>query len=92
MEIQLDRRMSEKRIFPAIDLNRSGTRREELLLNQNQLEGMYLTRRLLAGEDPITATENLLEIIMTTDNNDQTIETLKILVKNAQARRKKQST
>ena len=89
MEIQLDRRMSEKRIFPAIDLNRSGTRREELLLNQNQLEGMYLTRRLLAGEDPITATENLLEIIMTTDNNDQTIETLKILVKNAQARRKK---
>ena len=92
MEIQLDRRMSEKRIFPAIDLNRSGTRREELLLNQNQLEGMYLTRRLLAGEDPVTATENLLEIIMTTDNNDQTIETLKILVKNAQARRKKQST
>ena len=90
MEIQLDRRMSEKRIFPAIDLNRSGTRREELLLNQNQLEGMYLTRRLLAGEDPIAATENLLEVIMTTDNNDQTIETLKILVKNAQARRKKQ--
>lgn len=90
MEIQLDRRMSEKRIFPAIDLNRSGTRREELLLNQNQLEGMYLTRRLLAGEDSIMATENLLEIIMTTDNNDQTIETLKILVKNAQARRKKQ--
>lgn len=92
MEIQLDRRMSEKRIFPAIDLNHSGTRREELLLNQNQLEGMYLTRRLLAGEDPITATENLLEVIMTTDNNDQTIETLKILVKNAQARRKKHST
>ena len=90
MEIQLDRRMSEKRIFPAIDLNRSGTRREELLLNQNQLEGMYLTRRLLAGEDPISATENLLEVIMTTDNNDQTIDTLKILVKNAQARRKKQ--
>ncbi|MBO5867122.1 MAG: transcription termination factor Rho, partial [Clostridia bacterium] len=90
MEIQLDRKLSEKRIFPAIDLNRSGTRREELLLNQNQLEGMYLTRRLLAGEDPVTATENLLEVIMTTDNNDQTIETLKILVKNAQARRKKQ--
>ncbi len=90
MEIHLDRRMSEKRIYPAIDLNRSGTRREELLLNQNQLEGMYLTRRLLAGEDSIMATENLLEVIMTTDNNDQTIETLKILVKNAQARRKKQ--
>lgn len=90
MEIHLDRRMSEKRIFPAIDLNRSGTRREELLLNQNQLEGMYITRRLLAGEDSITATESLLEVIMTTDNNDQAIETLKILVKNEQARRKNQ--
>jgi UDP-N-acetylmuramyl pentapeptide synthase len=82
--------MSEKRIFPAIDLNRSGTRREELLLNQNQLEGMYLTRRLLAGEDPVSATENLLEVIMTTDNNDETIDNLKILVKNAQVRRKQQ--
>ena len=90
MEIQLDRRLSEKRIFPAIDLNRSGTRREELLLNPNQLDGMYLTRRLLAGEDPVSATENLLEVIMTTDNNDETIDNLKILVKNAQVRRKKQ--
>lgn len=90
MEIQLDRRMSEKRIYPAIDLNRSGTRREELLLNQTQLEGMYLTRRLLAGEDSITATESLLEVIMTTDNNDQAIEALKILVKNEQARRENQ--
>ncbi len=92
MEIHLDRRLSEKRIFPAIDLNHSGTRREELLLNSNQLEGMHLTRRLLAGEDPISATENLLEVIMTTDNNDQTIETLKILVRNAQAKRKNNNT
>lgn len=87
MEIQLDRRMSEKRIFPAVDLNRSGTRREELLLTQSQLEGMYLVRRMLSGEDPVQATEELLEVIMTTDNNDETIDTLKRLVRSAQARR-----
>ncbi len=87
MEIQLDRRMSEKRIFPAIDLNRSGTRREELLLNQSQLEGMYLVRRMLSREDSIQATEELLEVVMTTDNNDETIDTLKRLLRSAEARR-----
>lgn len=87
MEIQLDRRMSEKRIFPAVDLNRSGTRREELLLNQSQLEGMYLVRRMLSREDTVQATEELLEVVMTTDNNDETIDTLKRLVRSAEARR-----
>ncbi len=87
MEIQLDRRMSEKRIFPAVDLNRSGTRREELLLTQSQLEGMYLVRRMLSREDSITATEELLEVVMTTDNNDETIDTLKRLIRSAEARR-----
>lgn len=87
MEIQLDRRMSEKRIFPAIDLNRSGTRREELLLNQSQLEGMYLVRRMLSREDTVQATEELLEVIMTTENNDEAIDTLKRLIRSAQARK-----
>lgn len=87
MEIQLDRRMSEKRIFPAVDLNRSGTRREDLLLNQSQLEGMYLVRRMLSREDTVQATEELLEVVMTTDNNDETIDTLKRLVRSAEARR-----
>ena len=87
MEIQLDRRMSEKRIFPAVDLNRSGTRREDLLLNQSQLEGMYLVRRMLSREDAVQATEDLLEVVMTTDNNDETIDTLKRLVRSAEARR-----
>ena len=87
MEIQLDRRMSEKRIFPAVDLNRSGTRREELLLTQSQLEGMYLVRRMLAREDAVQATEELLEVVMTTDNNDDTIDTLKRLVRSAEQRR-----
>ena len=87
MEIQLDRRMSEKRIFPAVDLNRSGTRREDLLLTQSQLEGMYLVRRMLSREDSVQATEDLLEVVMTTDNNDETIDTLKRLVRAAEARR-----
>ncbi len=88
MEIQLDRKMSERRIFPAIDLNRSSTRREDLLLSQDQLEGTYLIRRMLSREDPLQATEELLEIIMTTDNNVETIDTLKRLVRSAAARKK----
>lgn len=89
MEIQLDRKMSERRIFPAIDLNRSSTRREDLLLTQDQMEGMYLIRRMLSREDPVQATEELLEIIMTTDNNAETVDTLKRLVRAAQARKRK---
>ena len=87
MEIQLDRRMSEKRIFPAVDLNRSGTRREELLLTQSQLEGMYLVRRMLSSEDAVQATEELLQVVMTTENNDETLDTLKRLVRSAEVRR-----
>lgn len=86
MEIQLDRRMSEKRIFPAVDLNRSGTRREDLLLNQSQLEGMYLVRRILSREDTVQATEELLEVVMATENNDETLDTLKRLVRSEEAR------
>lgn len=88
MEIQLDRKMSERRIFPAIDLNRSSTRREDLLLTQDQLEGTYLIRRMLSREDAMQATEELLELVMTTDNNDETVDTLKRLARSAAARRK----
>lgn len=89
MEIQLDRKMSERRIFPAIDLNRSSTRREDLLLSQEQLEGAYLIRRMLSREDPMQATEELLQIIMTTDSNDEAIDVLKRLLRSAEARRLK---
>ncbi len=86
MEIQLDRRMSEKRIFPAIDLNRSGTRREELLFPSNRLEGIYLIRRKLATADPAQATESVLDVLMTTSNNDEAIDTLKRLVRSNEIR------
>ncbi len=87
MEIQLDRRMSEKRIFPAIDLSRSSTRREELLLTQNQLEGMYLARKTLSNEDQASATEELLEILQATSNNDEAIDTLKRVMVSQENRR-----
>lgn len=87
MEIHLDRHVSELRIFPAIDINRSGTRREELLLTQNQLEGAYLIRRMLSREDNAQAIEELLQVVMTTDNNVETIDTLKRLVHSAEVRR-----
>lgn len=87
MEIHLDRRISEMRIFPAIDLNRSGTRREELLLSQGQLEGAYLIRRMLSREDGVQAVEELLQVVMTTDSNNETIDTLKRLAHSAEARR-----
>ena len=80
MEIHLDRRISELRIFPAIDLNRSGTRREELLLTQSQLEGAYLIRRMLSREDSVQAAEELLQVVMSTSNNAETVDTLKRLV------------
>lgn len=87
MEVHLDRHISELRIFPAIDINRSGTRREDLLLNQQELEGAYLMRRMLSREDNVQATEEMLQIIMTTDNNTETIETLKRLVQSNDVRR-----
>lgn len=87
MEIHLDRRISELRIFPAIDLNRSGTRREELLLTQNQLEGSYLIRRMLSREDNIQSAEELLEVVMSTSNNSETIDTLKRLVHSNEVKR-----
>jgi len=69
MEIHLDRRMSEKRIFPAINANRSGTRREELLLPPDILQKTWVLRRLLHPMDELEATEFLLDKIKVTKNN-----------------------
>ncbi len=79
MEIHLDRRMSEKRIFPAIDLAKSGTRREELLLTQTQLEAMYIIRKRLSNTDTVKATEELLDVMTCTANNADFVDTLKRL-------------
>ena len=80
MEIHLDRRLSEKRIFPAIDLNRSGTRREELLLEQKELEGIWAVRKMLSAGDVQEATENLIQMMMRTKTNREFIEQLRLQI------------
>jgi transcription termination factor Rho len=69
MEIHLDRRMYEKRIFPALNVNRSGTRREELLIKQDVLQKIWVLRKLLYPMDELEATEFLLDKIRGTKNN-----------------------
>jgi len=77
MEIHLSRKMSERRIFPAVDLNRSGTRREDLLMTPEELEGMWTLRRALSKTENTEAVEKLLDVLMTTKNNMEFIKYLK---------------
>ncbi|MGG7056278.1 transcription termination factor Rho [Nitrosomonas sp. ANs5] len=69
MEIHLDRRMAEKRIYPAINVNRSGTRREELLIPQEMLQKIWILRKLLYPMDEMDAMSFLLDKIKATKNN-----------------------
>lgn len=78
MEIHLDRRLSEKRIFPAIDLAKSGTRKEELLLTPGELEGTWGIRKILSNADNAEATENLLNMLVKTTSNKEFIEQLNL--------------
>lgn len=77
MEIHLDRKLSEKRIFPAIDINKSGTRREELLLNQRELETIWSVRKALSNAPTQDVTEILIENLMQTKTNDIFIEEMR---------------
>ena len=70
MEIRLDRKLQEKRIFPAIDLAKSGTRREELLLSRQELEGVWAIRKLLSQNEE-NATEQLIATMARTQDNEQ---------------------
>jgi len=69
MEIHLDRRMAEKRIYPAINVNKSGTRREELLIEKDVLQKIWVLRKLLYPMDDLDAMEFLLDKIKSTKNN-----------------------
>jgi transcription termination factor Rho len=69
MEIHLDRKLSDKRIFPAIDINRSGTRKEELLLNTDELNKVWILRKLLAPLTVVDSMEFLLEKMDGTKDN-----------------------
>jgi transcription termination factor Rho len=74
LEIHLDRRLLERRIFPCIDINRSGTRKEELLISQQDLQRIWLLRKLLADMNSVDAMEFLLDKIMQTDSNREFLE------------------
>jgi len=76
MEIHLDRRLLERRIFPCIDINRSGTRKEELLLTQQDLQRIWLLRKLLADMNSVDAMEFLLDKIMQTDANREFLDVM----------------
>ncbi len=77
MELQLSRKLSEKRVFPAIDINKSSTRREELLLSQSELEVIWNIRRALANSNVQDVTEYLLEELMATENNKDFVDIMK---------------
>ncbi len=77
MEIHLDRRLSEKRIFPAVDINKSSTRKEELLLKQVELETIWAIRKALGNAPTQNVTETLIEDLIRTENNDMFIKTAK---------------
>ena len=76
MELILDRHISDKRIFPAIDINRSGTRKEELLLSPNELNRVYLLRNFLADMPPTEAIEFLLDRMRRTETNQEFMDSM----------------
>lgn len=73
MELHLDRKLSEKRIFPALDINRSGTRREELLLSQRELEAIWAIRKAMSNMGTAEVTEMIVNRLMQTKTNDEFI-------------------
>ncbi len=81
MEVHLDRKLSEKRIFPAIDINKSGTRKEELLLSKEELEAIFALRKTIANMNTQEMTEQIMEQIVATKNNLEFLERVKIFLK-----------
>ena len=77
MEIHLDRKLSERRIFPAIDIYKSGTRREDLLLSAEELEAVRTIRKVLAGGNTADVTEHLISMLEKTNNNEEFLQRLK---------------
>ncbi|WP_408951972.1 transcription termination factor Rho [Lysobacter sp. Hz 25] len=76
-EVHLNRRIAEKRVYPAIDINRSGTRREDLLIEPELLQKIWILRKLLHGMDEIGAMEFLLDKMKTTKSNDEFFSSMK---------------
>ncbi|PID49446.1 MAG: transcription termination factor Rho [Proteobacteria bacterium] len=77
MEIHLDRRIAEKRVFPAININRSGTRREELLTRADELQSLWVLRKFLHSMDELEAMELLFDKLSKTKTNDEFFDVMK---------------
>jgi transcription termination factor Rho len=76
MEIHLDRRLVDKRVFPAIDIHKSGTRREDLLLDEFSLNRLYILRKFLASLNPVETMEVLQDKMKGTKSNKEFLESM----------------
>lgn len=81
MEIHLDRKLAERRVFPAIDIYKSGTRRDDLLLSEAELKGVYTIRKMMAGGAPADITEQFIQMLEKTATNEEFLLKLKDWVK-----------
>ena len=77
MELVLDRKLSEKRVFPALDIVKSGTRREDLLLDEEELEAVNIMRKAINGMRKDEAVENILNMFARTKDNREFIQVVK---------------
>ena len=77
MELHLNRKLAERRVFPAIDFNRSGTRREELLTSQDELQKMWILRKIMNPMGEVEAMEFLIDRLQMTKTNDEFFESMK---------------
>lgn len=77
MELVLDRKLSERRVFPAIDIPKSGTRREDLLLDPEEQEAVYIMRKALNSMKSDDAVENILNMFVRTRNNQEFVQMVK---------------
>ena len=82
MEVHLDRKLSEKRIFPAIDINKSGTRKEELILSKEELEVVFSLRKTMSNMSSQEMTEQLIDQMVSTKSNEEFLERMKYFLKN----------
>jgi transcription termination factor Rho len=76
-EVHLDRRIAEKRVYPALNINRSGTRREELLIEPDLLQKIWILRKLIHPMDELAAIEFMLEKMKNTKSNDEFFNSMK---------------
>ena len=77
MELCLDRKLAEKRVFPAVDIYKSGTRKDELLLNEDEKNALWKLRKEMSNNSVLEVTDKVLELLRKTKNNDEFIKSLK---------------